>query len=80
MQRLLPEWAPHEAMWLGFPSDPELWLDDLVPAQREVAALAEALHSGGRGEEIRLVAADAAAASVARSAPSFRHTCSAASQ
>ena len=71
MQRLLPEWAPHEAMWLGFPSDPELWLDDLVPAQREVAALAEALHSGGRGEEIRLVAADAAAASVARALAPF---------
>lgn len=71
MQRPLPEWAPHEAMWLGFPSDPELWLDDLVPAQREVAALAEALHSGGRGEEIRLVAADAAAASVARALAPF---------
>ena len=71
MQRPLPEWAPHEAMWLGFPSDPELWLDDLVPAQGEVAALAEALHSGGRGEEIRLVAADAAAASVARSLAPF---------
>ena len=71
MQRPLPEWAPHEAMWLGFPSDPELWLDDLFPAQGEVAALAEALHSGGRGEEIRLVAADAAAASVARSLAPF---------
>ena len=71
MQRPLPEWAPHEAMWLGFPSDPELWLDDFVPAQREVAALAEALHSGGRGEEIRLVAADAAAASVARALAPF---------
>ena len=25
----LPEWAPHEAVWIGFPSDPELWLGDL---------------------------------------------------
>ena len=27
-----PEWAPHEAVWIGFPSDPELWLGDLKPA------------------------------------------------
>ena len=29
----LPEWAPHEAVWIGFPSDPELWLADLKPAE-----------------------------------------------
>ena len=28
----LPEWAPHQAVWIGFPSDPELWLGDLKPA------------------------------------------------
>ena len=53
-------------MWIGFPSDPELWLEDLEPAQAEVAALAEALHAGGKGEEIILVAADAKAAAEAR--------------
>ena len=60
----LPEWAPHEAVWIGFPSDPELWLADLKKAEREVAAFAEAVHAGGRGEKVILVAAheDAAAA------------------
>ena len=64
ISRPLPEWAPHQAVWIGFPSDPELWLGDLKPAEREVAAFAEAVHAGGRGEEVWLVAAheDAAAA------------------
>jgi agmatine deiminase len=53
-------------MWIGFPSDPELWLEDLAPAQAEVAALAAALHAGGRGEEIILVAATPEAAAEAR--------------
>ena len=62
----LPEWAPHEAVWIGFPSDPELWLGDLKPAEREVAAFAEAVHAGGRGEQVRLVAAHEGAAESAR--------------
>ena len=62
----LPEWAPHEAVWIGFPSDPELWLADLKPAEREVAAFAEAVHAGGRGEKVRLVAAHDGAAESAR--------------
>ena len=44
------EWAPHRAMWVGFPSHAELWLEDLAAAQQEVAALARALAGpGGSG-------------------------------
>jgi agmatine deiminase len=57
-----PEWAEHAFVWMGFPSHEELWEDDLEPAQAEVAAFAAAVHAGGAGEEVRLVAADAAAA------------------
>jgi agmatine deiminase len=66
----LPEWAPHEAVWIGFPSDPELWLGDLKPAELEVAAFAKAVDAAGSGETVRLVAAhDGAAASAKLLAP-----------
>ena len=66
----LPEWAPHHAVWIGFPSAADLWEDDLAPAQEEVAAFASAIHSNGQGEEVWLVAADeAAAAEAGRLAP-----------
>jgi len=48
------EWAPHTAMWLGFPSHADLWQDDLPAAQAEVAALARALAGPG-GERVRLM-------------------------
>ena len=54
------EWAPHRAMWLGFPSHPDLWLEDLEPARREVAALAVALAGPG-GERVRLLVSAAEA-------------------
>lgn len=66
-----PEWAPHQAVWIGFPSDPELWLADLKPAQQEVAAFAEAVHAGGRGEEVWLVASHEDAAEAARTLAPF---------
>jgi agmatine deiminase len=65
IQPPLAEWAPHEAVWIGFPSDPTLWLGDLNPAEREVADFARAVHADGRGESVWLVAAHAGAAEAA---------------
>ena len=62
----LPEWAPHQAVWIGFPSAADLWEADLAPAQAEVAAFAEAVHADGHGEAVWLVAADKTAATEAR--------------
>jgi agmatine deiminase len=65
-----PEWAPHDAVWIGFPSHAELWVEDLSAAREEVAAFARAVHAEGRGERVVLVAADADAAdAAARAAP-----------
>jgi agmatine deiminase len=60
------EWAPHESVWIGFPSAADLWLEDLEGAQAEVAAFANAVHADGAGETVRLVCANPAAEAAAR--------------
>jgi agmatine deiminase len=59
------EWAPHRAMWLGFPSHAELWEENLPAAQAEVAALARALAGPG-AERVRLMTGTAEGADEAR--------------
>jgi len=41
------EWAPHSAIWTAWPADEELWLENLAPAQAEVAAMVRALAAPG---------------------------------
>ena len=59
------EWAPHRAIWIGFPSHADLWEDDLAPAQAEVTALVRGLAGPG-GESVRLLVCGDAAAETAR--------------
>ena len=58
------EWAPHRAMWVGFPSHEGLWGENLAPAQAEVAGLVRALAGPGR-ERVKLMVDGAAAARAA---------------
>ena len=67
----LPEWASHQDVWIGFPSDPDLWLADLKEAELEVAAFAKDVHAGGNAEELWLVAAHEDAAAKARQLAPF---------
>ncbi len=60
------EWAHHKAVWIGFPSHANLWLEDLEPARDEVVAFAKAVHAEGRGETVILVAADVGSATTAK--------------
>ncbi|MEP2102120.1 MAG: agmatine deiminase family protein [Parasphingorhabdus sp.] len=52
------EWELHESVWIGFPGNPEEWPGQLVEAQREVAAFANAICDDGCGEQIKLVCRD----------------------
>lgn len=43
------EWSPHAAIWTAWPADGDLWLDNLAPAQAEVAAMIRMLSQTGPG-------------------------------
>ncbi len=64
--RMPAEWAPHERVWIGFPSDPDAWGDPMSAAQQQIAAFANAVHDGGHGEQVHLIAKGEAAAAMAR--------------
>lgn len=49
------EWEPHDAVWIGFPGNPDEWPEGLADAQREVAAFANAISDDGAGETVMLV-------------------------
>jgi agmatine deiminase len=61
-----PEWAPHDAVWIGFPSFRAHWGEPFAEAQRQIAAFADAVHDGGRGETVHLIAGSSDAAMIAR--------------
>ena len=48
------EWAPHRAMWVGWPSHAEYWFEALEQAQDEVEGLVRALAGPGR-EQVKLM-------------------------
>ncbi|MEZ5916235.1 MAG: agmatine deiminase family protein [Parvularculaceae bacterium] len=51
LRRQPAEWAPHAAMWIGWPSAADLWQENLAPAQEEVAELISAICFPDPGDE-----------------------------
>ena len=59
------EWAPHAAVWIGFPHLDDEWAGQIDAARADVAAFANVVNDGGRGEEVRLVVNDERQAQIA---------------
>ena len=66
------EWADHEAVWLAWPSHPELWQDALEPVRSAVGEMVRAIldphpvTGAPRGERVDLLVPDEGAAALAR--------------
>ena len=71
--RVPAEWTEQEWLWIGFPHAADLWLEDLVPAQEQMAAFANAVAESG--QQVRLVVRDAANEARARELVSSAVTC-----
>jgi len=63
--RMPAEWAPHERVWIGFPSSAEYWGEPLACAQQQMASFANAVHASGHGEQVHLIAGNPQAAAKA---------------
>lgn len=55
---LIPEWAPQQWLWIGFPHDAEEWPGVLGRAQEQIAAFANAVAESG--QPVRLLVRDEA--------------------
>jgi agmatine deiminase len=56
MTAIPAEWQPHKAIWTAWPSAADLWGHDLDQARAEVATMVRALHDGGAGDRMRVLA------------------------
>lgn len=63
--RMPAEWSPHSATWIGFPHMAEEWSGQINAARRDIAAFANAIYDGGRGETVHLLVRDHANADLA---------------
>ncbi|MFN3621115.1 agmatine deiminase family protein [Sphingorhabdus sp.] len=63
--RMPAEWAPHESVWIGFPSSADAWGAPLGRAQQQIVEFANAVHAAGRGERVHLIAGNDEAAKIA---------------
>jgi agmatine deiminase len=62
----LPEWAPHERLWIGYPALRHEWGAAFDRAREQIAAFASAVADGGAGETVTLVCNSDGDAALAR--------------
>lgn len=57
------EWSPQSALWVGWPSHPDLWQENLEPARGEIAAMINAV---AEHQAVKVLAMGAAASGAAK--------------